>query len=59
LMILDWVSEPVSQPQLNVVFIRLALVMVSFHSSYTLTETPSHLKLDIWGKKKSTQKTSE
>ena len=25
LMIMDWVSEPVSQPQLNVVFIRVAM----------------------------------
>ena len=31
-------SEPVSQPQLNVVLIRVALVMVSVHSSKTLTE---------------------
>ena len=30
------ISEPVSQPQLNVIFIRLALVMVSLHSSKTL-----------------------
>jgi hypothetical protein len=37
LMIMDWTSEPVSQPQLNVVSIRLALVMVSVHSSKTLT----------------------
>jgi hypothetical protein len=38
-MIMDLTSEPVSQPQLNVVFIRLALVMVSVHSSKTLTKT--------------------
>jgi hypothetical protein len=35
-------SEPVSQPQLNVVFVRLALVMVSVHSSKTLTKTLSN-----------------
>jgi hypothetical protein len=39
LMIMDLTSEPVSQPQLNVVFIRLALVMVSVHSNKTLTKT--------------------
>jgi hypothetical protein len=39
LMIMDWTSEPVSQPQLNIVFIRLALVMVSVHSNKTLTKT--------------------
>jgi hypothetical protein len=33
LMIMDWTSEPISQPQLHIVFIRVALVMVSFHSS--------------------------
>jgi hypothetical protein len=38
-MILDGTSEPVSQPQLNVVFIRFALVMVSVHSNKTLTKT--------------------
>jgi hypothetical protein len=32
---MDWTSEPVSQPQLNVL-IRIALVMVSAHSSKTL-----------------------
>ena len=40
LMIMDWTSEPVSQPQLNVVLIRLALVMVSVHS----TKTPALYK---------------
>ena len=39
LMIMDLTSEPVSQPQLNVVFIRLALVMVSVHSIKTLIKT--------------------
>jgi hypothetical protein len=39
-MIWDCTSEPVSQPQLNVVFfIRIVLVMVSVHSSKTLTKT--------------------
>ena len=38
-MILDGTSEPVSQPQLNAVLTRVALVMVSLHSSKTLTET--------------------
>ena len=36
IMIMVWTSEPVGQPQLNVVLIRVALVMVSFHSSKTL-----------------------
>jgi hypothetical protein len=38
-LILD--SEPVSQPHYVLSFIRLALVMVSVHSSETLTKTPS------------------
>ena len=33
LMIMDWTSELVSQPQLNVVLIRVALVTMSAHSS--------------------------
>jgi hypothetical protein len=40
-------SQPVSQPQLNVVLIRVALVMVSVHSSKTLTKTPS-TRLSSW-----------
>jgi hypothetical protein len=40
LMIMDWTSEPVSQPQFNVVLIRVALLMVSAHSCKTLTKTP-------------------
>ena len=36
---MDWTSEPVSQSQLNVVLIRVALVMVSVHSSKTLIKT--------------------
>ena len=35
-MIMDLTSEPVSQPELNVVLIRVALVMVSVYSSKTL-----------------------
>jgi hypothetical protein len=34
-----FLPEPVSQPQLNAVLIRVALVMVSLHSSKTLTKT--------------------
>jgi hypothetical protein len=33
LTIIDWTSEPVSQPQLNVVLIKAALVMMSGHSN--------------------------
>jgi hypothetical protein len=33
---MDWSSAPVSQPQLNVVLIRVALVMMSDHSSKIL-----------------------
>jgi hypothetical protein len=36
LMIMNWNSEPISRPQLNVVFVRVALVIVSVHSSKTL-----------------------
>jgi hypothetical protein len=35
-MIMNGTYETVSQPQLNVVLIRVALVMVSVHSSKTL-----------------------
>jgi hypothetical protein len=38
-MIMDWNSGPVSQPQLNVVLITAALVMVFVHSSKTLGKT--------------------
>jgi hypothetical protein len=38
MMIMDWTSEPVSQPQSNVL-IRVALVIVSSHSNETLSET--------------------
>jgi hypothetical protein len=30
---MDWTSEPLSQPQLNIILIRVALVMVSLHSN--------------------------
>ena len=36
---MDWTSEPVSQSQLNVLHIRVALLMVSVQSSKTLTKT--------------------
>jgi hypothetical protein len=36
---MDRTSEPVSQPQLNIVLIRVVLVMVSVHSSKTVTKT--------------------
>ena len=48
-------SEPVSQTQLNVVLLRLALVMVSVHSSKTLIKTEvfsipgSQLELNLRG----------
>ena len=38
LMIMNGTYETVSQPQLNVVLIRVALVMVSVHSSKTLRQ---------------------
>jgi hypothetical protein len=34
-----WTSEPVTQPQLNIVLTRVAFVIVSVHSSKTLTKT--------------------
>ena len=40
LIIMDWISESVIQPQLNVVLIRVALVIVTVHSSQTLTKIP-------------------
>ena len=39
LMIMDSTSEPLSQPQLNVIIIRMALVMVCNHSSKTRNKT--------------------
>jgi hypothetical protein len=44
---MDWNSEPVNQPQLNVVLIRVALVMVSLHSSKTLTKTEYEDRRDV------------
>jgi hypothetical protein len=38
-LITDGTSEPISQPQLIVVLIRVALVMVSGNGSKTLTKT--------------------
>jgi hypothetical protein len=43
LMIMDSTSEPVSQSQLNVVLIKVALVMISVHSRKTLTMTHGNL----------------
>jgi len=39
MMIMDSTSELISQPQLNVVLLRVALVMMSVHSNETLTKT--------------------
>jgi hypothetical protein len=36
---MDWISEPVNQPQLNTVLLRVTLVMVHVHSSNNLTKT--------------------
>jgi hypothetical protein len=44
LMIMDLTSEPVSQLQLNVVLIRGASVMMSVHSSKSLTEAINEFK---------------
>jgi hypothetical protein len=38
MMIMDYTSKPVSQTQLNVFFIRPALVIVSLHSNKTQTK---------------------
>jgi hypothetical protein len=43
-MIMDLTSEPVSQAQLNVVLVRVALVIVFVHSSKTLTKTEGKLR---------------
>ena len=37
-MIIYWTSEPVSQSQLNVDLVKIALVMMSVHSSKTMTK---------------------
>ena len=47
LMIMDWTSEPVSQPQLNVVLIRVVLVMVSLHSRHVDIESSD---VNSWGR---------
>jgi hypothetical protein len=45
-MIMEWNTEPESQPQLNYVdFIRVALVMLSLHSSKTLTKIVTYSML--------------
>jgi len=43
LMIIDRTSEPVSQPQLNVVLVGVALVLVFVHSSKCLSKK-THLE---------------
>ena len=43
LMTMNQTSEPVSQPQLNVVLLRVALVIVPVHSGKTLTKAPGLL----------------
>jgi hypothetical protein len=42
-MITDWTSETVSQPELNVFFTKVALLMVSPHSNKTQTKTLGHI----------------
>jgi hypothetical protein len=38
-VIMERTSEPVSQPQLNVVLLRVAMIMASLHSNEILTKT--------------------
>jgi hypothetical protein len=45
-MIMDWTSDPVSQSQLNVVLIRVALVMMSVHSTGQLNH-PRRMNLNL------------
>jgi hypothetical protein len=45
LMIMNWTSEPLRQTHLNVVLIKVASVMVSVHSSKTLTKTGSNHRI--------------
>ena len=52
-MIMDLISEPVSQPQLNVL-IRVALVMGSVHSGKTLRQLVTE-KVPNEGARESTQ----
>jgi hypothetical protein len=47
MMIMDGTSEPVSQSQLNVVLIRVALATVSVHSNKTQTKTITFSKLEM------------
>jgi len=44
LIIMDCTFEPVSQPQLGVILVRVVLVMVSVHSNETLSKTHVHLE---------------
>jgi hypothetical protein len=49
MVIMDWTSKTVNQPQLNVFFIRVALVMVSLHSNKTQTKTMElHVRTGIF-----------
>jgi hypothetical protein len=47
-MIVDLTCEPVSQPQLNVVLIRIALVMMAVHSSKILIKTTREFLKYSW-----------
>lgn len=61
LMIRDWNSESVNQPQLNVVPIRVVLVMMSVYRSKTLAKTQTEgnrLHMDI-PQRRSETKTSQ
>jgi hypothetical protein len=40
IMIMDRISEPVSQPQLNVLLVRVIVVMVSLHRNKSLAKIP-------------------
>jgi hypothetical protein len=42
------IMEPVSQPQLNVVLIRVALAMVPIHSSKILAKIPAFQMLALF-----------
>jgi hypothetical protein len=48
LMIMDWTAELVTQPRLHVVLVRVALVMVSVHSSKVLTKTEGEELKSHW-----------
>ena len=63
-MIMYWTSEPVSQPQLNIVLYKIALVLVSrlingnpnedklfkiqLRISYSKNESAEHFPINIW-----------